>query len=153
MPGADLGGVGDKDAIIIVLAYPDFGEPFREGLEEVKRGRASRGKIADIGIVRPLPERDIVNELRDDPIEIHIALAVGMGGKIDRDAINKTGEIRAMVEIEATQKILIGFPGATVLRHDHARHDLQDFSRAQKGPGFELALANAPLRGRTRQCP
>jgi hypothetical protein len=53
-----------------------------------------------------------------------------MGGEIDGYAINKTGKIRAMVQVEAAQKILIGFPGATVLRHDYAGHNLQDFSRA-----------------------
>ena len=130
MPGADLGGLGDEDAIIVVLAYPDLSEAGRESLDEVKRRRTGRGKIANICIIRPLPERDIVNELWNDPVQVHVALAVGMGREIDRDTINKTGEIRAMVEIEATQKILISFPAATVLRHDHARHDLQHFSRA-----------------------
>ena len=27
MPGADLGSLGDEDAIIVVLAYPNFGKP------------------------------------------------------------------------------------------------------------------------------
>jgi hypothetical protein len=96
----------------------------------VKRCCTSRGKIANIRIVRPLPERHIVNELWNEPVQVHIALAVGMGRKIDRDAINKTGKIRTMVQIEATQKILIGFPGATVLGHDHTRHDLEHFCGA-----------------------
>jgi hypothetical protein len=55
---------------------------------------------------------------------------MGMGRKIDRDTINKTGEIRAMVQIETAQKILIGFPRATVLRYDQTRYDLEHFSRA-----------------------
>ena len=37
MPGANLRGVGDEDAIIVVLAYPDFGEAFWQSLDEVKR--------------------------------------------------------------------------------------------------------------------
>ena len=146
---ANLRGVGDEDAIIVVLAYPDFGEPFWQRLEEVKRGGAGGGKISDIGIVGPLPEVDIVNEFGNNPIQVHIALAVGMRGEIDRDTVDKTGEIRAMVEIETAQKVLIGFPSATVLCHDHARHDFQDFSRAEHRPGFELDLADTPLRGRT----
>src|SRR5262249_37590342 len=133
---------------IVVLADPHFGEPLREGLDEVKRRRAGGGKIPDIRIVRPLPEGDIINELWNDPIQIHIALAVGMGGEIDGYAIDKTGEIRAMIEIEAAQKILIGFPGATVLRHNHARHDFQDFPRPEKRPGFELDLPYPPFRSR-----
>ena len=62
MPGADLRGLGDEDTIIVVLAYPNFGEAFGEGLDEVKRCRTGGGKIANVGIVRPLPEVDIVNE-------------------------------------------------------------------------------------------
>src|SRR5262245_47663796 len=99
MPGANLGSLGDEHAIIVVLAYADLSEAGRERLDEVKRRRTSRRKIADIGIIRPLPERDIVNELWNEPVQVHIALAVGMGRKIDWDAIHKTGEIRAMVEI------------------------------------------------------
>ena len=148
MPGADLWGLGYEHAIIAILTDPDLGEACREGLNEVKRRCTRGGKIADIRIVRPLPEGDIVNELRDDPVEVHIALAVGMGGEIHGDAIHKAGEIRAMVQIETTQKILIGFPGATVLRHDYPRDDLQNFSWAQERADFELGLAHPTFGGR-----
>jgi hypothetical protein len=99
MPGADLRSLRHQDAIKVVLAYPNFGKAFREGLDKVKSRRAGGRKITDICIVRPLPERDIVHEFRDDPVEVHIALAVGVGGEIDGYAIHKTGEIRAMVQI------------------------------------------------------
>jgi hypothetical protein len=122
--------LGDQDAIIVILADADFDEAFREGLDEVKRRCTGGGKIADIRIVRALPEGDVVNEFRDDPIEVHIALTMGVRGEIDGYAINKTGKICAMVQIETAQKILIGFPGATVLRHGYAGNNLQDFSRA-----------------------
>src|SRR5262249_9329536 len=127
MAGAEPGGLGHQDTVKVILADPDLGEAFREGFDEVKRRGAGGGKIPDIGIVRPLPKGDIVHELWDDPIQVHIALAVGMGGYVDRDTINKTGEIRAMVQIKTAQEILIGFPAATVLRHSDARDNLQDF--------------------------
>jgi hypothetical protein len=43
---------------------------------------------------------------------------------------------------------LIGFPAATVLRHGHARDNLQDFAWAEQRPSFELCLAHATFRGR-----
>jgi hypothetical protein len=148
MPGTDLWSLGYEHAIIVILTDPDLGEAFREGLDEVKRRCTRGGKIADIRIVRSLPEGDIIKELRDDPIKVHIALAVGMGGEVDGYAIDKTGEIRAMIQIEATQKILIGFPGATVLCHDHTRNDLQNFSWAQERTDFKLGLAHPTFGGR-----
>jgi hypothetical protein len=79
---------------------------------------------------------------------------MGMRGEIDRDAIHKTGEIRTVIQIKTAQKILVGFAAATVLRHDHARHDLQHLSRAEQRPGFELLLTNPTFRrrlGNTRE--
>src|SRR5262249_46455231 len=126
----------------------DLGETLREGLDEVKRCRADRGKITHICIVWSLPEGHIVNELWDEPIQVHIALSMGMSGEIDRDAIHKTGEIRTMIQIKTAQKILVGFAAATVLRHDYARHDLQNLSWAEQRPGFELLLTNPTFRRR-----
>src|SRR5713101_8005705 len=80
MARTKLRRLGDEDAIIVVLAYPNFGKTFRKGLDEVKIGGTSGGKIADIRIVRSLPEVDIVHELWNEPIEVHIALAMGMRG-------------------------------------------------------------------------
>jgi len=101
MARAELRGLGDQDAIIVILTDSDLSKTFRQGLDEVKIGRASGGKIANIRIVRPLPEVDIVHEFWDDPVEVHIALPVGMRGEIDRDAIDTRGEIGAVIEIKA----------------------------------------------------
>jgi len=148
MAGAELWSLGHQDMIKVILTYPDFDEPPREGLDEVKIGGASGGKITHIRIVRPFPEGHIVHELRNDPIEVHIALAVGVRGQINGDAIDTRGKVGAMVEIKATQEILIGFPAATVLRHGDAGDDFQDFAWAEHWPGFELCLAHPTLRGR-----
>jgi hypothetical protein len=71
-----------------------------------------------------------------------------MRGYIDRDAIDTRGEISPVVQIKATQEILIGFPAPTVLGDDHARHDLQDFAWTYKWPRFELGLAHPTFGGR-----
>ena len=78
MAGAELWSLGHQDMIKVILTYPDFDEPPREGLDEVKICRADRGKIADIRIVRPLPEVDIVYEFWNESIQVHIALTVSM---------------------------------------------------------------------------
>src|SRR6266403_3408259 len=115
MARTKLRRLGDEDAIIVVLTDPYFGEALRKGLDEVQTGGAGGRKIPDIRIVRPLPEGHIVHELRNDPIEIHIALAMGVRGEIDGDAINPRGEIGTMIQIKTAQEILIGFPTTTVL--------------------------------------
>ena len=145
--GLAVRGLGDQEAIIVVLANSHFDEALWQGVHQVNIGRPHGGKIAHIGIIRSLAEVDVVHDLWDEPIQVHIPLAVGMCREIDRDAIHERRKIRAMIQIKAAQQILIGFPAATVLRRYQAGDDLQDFGRAEDGTGFELGLARLAFRG------
>ncbi len=51
-------------------------------------------------------------------------------------------EIRAVVEIEAAQKILVGFAFAGMLGDDQPRHRLQRLAGAREGPGVHLRAAD-----------
>ena len=70
---------------------------------------AGRGKIALIGEVRPLADVDRLHQLRNQKIDIGIALAMTVGRHVDRHAVDGNREVRAVVEIEAAEKILVGF--------------------------------------------
>ena len=96
------------------------------------RDGAGGGEIALIGEVRPLADIDRLHQLRDQEIDIGIALAVAMGRHVDRHAVDGDGEIRAVVEIEAAQKILVGFALAGMLGHDQARHDFEHLAGARR---------------------
>jgi hypothetical protein len=75
-----------------------------------------------VGEVRSLANVDRLHQLRNQEIDIGIALAVAMGRHVHRHAVDGNGEVRAMVEVEAAQKILVGFALAGMLGHDQARH-------------------------------
>jgi hypothetical protein len=51
-------------------------------------------------------------------------------------------QISAVIEIEAAQKILIGFAFAGMLGHDQARHHLQRPADARERPGVHLRAAD-----------
>ena len=59
-----------------------------------------------------------------------------MGRHVDGHAVDLDGEIGAVIEVEATQKILIGFALAGMLGHDQSRHHLQRLAGAREGRAF-----------------
>src|SRR5918994_351890 len=54
-------------------------------------------------------------------MKVGIALAMGMADDIDRDAIDKYGEVRAMVGVKATEENLIALAAAVMLADDQPR--------------------------------
>ena len=66
----------------------------------MKIGRAGGRKIANVGIIRSLPEVHVVHDLWNDPIQVHIALAMGMCGEIHGHAIDARRKIGPMVQVE-----------------------------------------------------
>ena len=86
---------------------------------------AGGGEIALIGEVGPLADIDRLDQFRNQEVDIGIALAVAVRRHVDRHAVDGDGKIRAVVEIEAAQKILVGFALAGMLGDDQARHDFQ----------------------------
>jgi hypothetical protein len=101
--------------------------PADDGLEF---HRAGGGKIADIGEVRTLAIVDPLDQFGDQEIEVEIALAMPVRRHVDRHAIDKAGEIGAMIEIEAAKEILVGLAAARMLRGDDAGHVLDQFADA-----------------------
>src|SRR5215208_409158 len=55
-------------------------------------------------------------------------MSAAVRGHVDRHAIDRDGQIGAMVEIEAAQKVLVGFSLAAVLRDDQAGDGFQEFA-------------------------
>lgn len=101
------------------LAHLSLGERAQcvGGLESYGAGRA---EIADIGEVRPFAKIEPLDSFGDQEIEVAIALSVLVRTHVDRHAIDKSGEIGPVIEIEAAQKDLVGLAAARVLRGDEA---------------------------------
>ena len=65
--------------------------------------------------------------------------------QVQRHIVEENGEIRAVVEIEAAKKILVGLTAAGVLRDDEAGNRLQNFSRTKNGTIFDFLCAHRSL--------
>src|SRR5690348_15598909 len=105
-----------------------------------------RGKISLIRVVRPFSVLNIIDQLGDKSVEIHVALPVGMTGQIDRHTIYKGRKIRAVIEIEPTQEILIGLAITAMLGSDHAGNKFNELTDARKWTILDLLLAYESLR-------
>ena len=66
-----------------------------------------------------------------------------MGRHVDGHAVDGDGEIGAVVEIEAAQKILVGFALAGMLGDDQAGHGFQRLADPREGNGIHLRAADA----------
>jgi hypothetical protein len=67
---------------------------------------------------------------------------------VHRDPVDAGREIRAVVEIEAAQEILVRLAVARVLGHDESGHGLQQFARAHDRSRLELRARDGALAGR-----
>lgn len=94
--------------VVVMLAAPDFGEGLGRRLKCVERRRSRGGEIAHIGKIGALAVFDPLDQLRRYGVEIEITLTVGMGAQIERHAVEGGRKIRAVIQIEPAQEVLIG---------------------------------------------
>jgi ferredoxin len=73
---------------------------------------------------------DFFEQLRNHEVDVGVALATGMCGHVHRDIFDADREVRAVVEIEATQEILVGLAVAGVLSDDESRYHLENLADA-----------------------
>jgi len=125
MAGTQLGRVGDEHAPVVELAALSLDDGRRQHIEVVEVERARRREVAAVGVVRPLAEGDVLNQLRDQEVQVGVALAVAVARQIERDVVEAGREIGAVVEVEAAQEVLVGLTAAAVLRRDQAGHGLE----------------------------
>ena len=73
-----------------------------------------------------------------------------MGGHVDRYAGDVDTEIRAVVEVEAADEVLVGLAAPGMLGGDDAGGRLEELARAQNRPPGEVEAAGRALVGRDR---
>ena len=117
-------------AAVAKAAERQFGDILRQPVDGVDGNGTRGGEVALVGEVRPFADVHRLHQLRNQEIDIGIALPVAVGRHVDRHAVDADGQIGAVVEIEAAQKILVGFALAGMLGHDQPRHHLQRFADA-----------------------
>ena len=109
-----------------------------EHVDVVDVGRAGRREVAVLGEVGPLLVLHAADQLRNDQVRVGVAVEVGRGRDVQRHAGERRGEVRAVVQIESPQVVLVGLPLAAVLADDQARHRFEHLARPHDGPRFEL---------------
>ena len=67
---------------------------------------------------------------------------------VDRDAVDAGREIRAVIQVEAAQEILVGLAIASMLGDHEPGHGLQQLTGAHHRAGLELRARHGALRGR-----
>ena len=76
---------------------------------------------------------------------------MGMASQVERHAFGAGREVRAVVQVETSEKILIGFAGARMLSGRHSRHGLQEIAGPQQHGQLDVVIVDHPFRRRSRQ--
>ena len=108
---------------------------------------AGRPEVALVGEIGSLADQNTADCLRHQPVEVCVTLTMGMRAHVDRHVIDVDGHVGAVVEIVATQEVLVGFALAAVLRDDQSGGRLEDFARARRGACIHLGSRNGDLAG------
>jgi hypothetical protein len=119
----------------------------RSRIQQIHPHRSSSGEVAFVSVVGPLLIVQIGDQLRNQKVQIGVALTVRVARQVDRHVIDLGCQIGAVIEIEGAKKVLIGFAFAGVLRHDQSRHVLEHRRRPQQRLARELLLADIAGRG------
>ncbi len=72
---------------------------------------------------------------------------MSVGRPVDRHAIDEAGEVRAVVEVEATHQVLVGLALARMDRDHQARHGLVELPNAVDRPQDNFLTGYRPLAG------
>ena len=135
---AELGRAHGEIAQIVEAADGGLGDGLVDAVAQIDEQRARGGEIADVGEVRSLADVQAGDGLRHQPVEVGVALAVGVGRQIDRHVVDEDRQIRAVIEIVAAQIILIGLAAVGVHDHGEAGHGFENLARPRHRACVEL---------------
>ena len=148
---AHFGRAHAENSLIAEAADGHFRDVLVDAVDQADVEIAGRGEVALVGKIRSLANLDRIDRFRHQPVQIRIALAMGMGAHIDRHVVDPDRHVGAVIEIIAAQKILVGFALAAVLRHDQAGHRLQYFPRARHRTRVEFFAGHRHLARHVRR--
>jgi hypothetical protein len=76
---------------------------------------------------------------------------MAVAAQVHLHAVDIGREISAVVEVEATQEILVGLPAPRMLGRDHAGHGFEQFGNPQQRADQKVRAPDAALAGRLRR--
>src|SRR4029077_8271266 len=111
---------------------------------------AGGAEVAHLCVVWTLADIYRLDQLRDQEVDICVALPVAMCRHVDGHSVNLDGEISAVVKVEAAQEILVGLTLSGMLGDNQAGHDLQRLAGPQERYRVHLSAADTHGAGRGR---
>ena len=118
----------------------------------VELGPAGTAEVAQLGVIDAEAIVEVVHQLGDQEVEVGVALAVGVGGHVDRHALDPGLEIGAVIEVEAADEVLVRLAVARVLGDDQTRDGLEQLALAGDRPKPEIRRTDSPLGCGRRRC-
>ena len=107
-------------------------------------------EVADLRVIDTELVVDVVDEFRNEEIQIGVALPVPVRRHVERHAVEPRLKIGAVVEIEAAHEVLVRLAVAGVLRDDHPGHGLEQLALARDRAKAQIGGADASFGGRRR---
>lgn len=109
----------------------------------MKLGRAGASEVADLGVMHLEPVVEMIDQLRDEEVEVRPSLTMAVGREIDRHPVDTRLEIGAVIEVEAAHEVLVRLSLAGVLGDDHTGHGLEELAGARDGSCAQIDGAHA----------
>ncbi len=107
-------------------------------------------KIPGIGVIRPFAVVDVVDQFRDNAVQVQVALPVSMAGHVHRYAVHHHRKVGAVIQIKAAQIKLVGLARAAVLGRQRTGYDFNQLTGSRQGSISKLRLPDYALRCRCR---
>ena len=145
---AQLWRIGKQQAPVTIRPAADFAEALVQAIGQLQMHRARRRKITLVGVVRAFLVLQAADDVGNQEIQVAVALPVAMRALVDRHAVDGDREIGAVIEVDAAQKILVGFAFAALLGDDDAGGRFQNFARPVIGARLDLLAAHGALARR-----
>ena len=119
----------------------------RHGVERDEVDGAGGREVAELDEVRPLEDVDLLERLRDQEVQIGVALAVRVRAEVHGQPVDEERDVGAVVGVEAAQEVLLGLAAALVLADDEPGHEAQDVGGPALRPQLEVAPRDEELGG------
>jgi hypothetical protein len=128
----------------------DLGEILFQRIVGDEVDGACGGEVAELDDVGPLEHFDPRHRLRDEEVEIGVALAMRVRAEIHGEAIDGERDVRAVVRVESAEQVLLGLAAPLVLADDQAGHEAEHVGRPAVGAQLEVAPRDQQFGRRRR---
>src|SRR5262249_55262604 len=103
------------------------------------------GKVTERCIVGTLVAIEPHDEFWNQKMEISKALSMAVAHHVDGNAVDEKRNIGAVIGVEATQEVLVGFPASRVLDGEEPGDCLDDIGGPEPRTKLELARSGVDL--------